>query len=59
LKPTVTDDYKLSFNAVDEASVKRILVDEHDFGEDRVRATFPRYAKLQEALKQRSLDMFF
>lgn len=59
LKPHVTDDYKLSFRPVDEAAVKRILVEEHDFGEDRVKATFVRYAKLQEALKQRSLDAFF
>lgn len=59
LQPEVTDDYELSFRGVDEAAVKRVLVEEHDFGEDRVKSTFPRYAKLQEALKQRSLDAFF
>jgi hypothetical protein len=36
-----------------------ILVKEHDFGEDRVKSTFARYAKLSESMKQRSLDAFF
>lgn len=59
LKPPVTDEYELKFKTVDEAAVKRLLVQEHDFGEDRVRSTFARYAKLGEAMKQRSLDAFF
>lgn len=59
LKPDVTDDYQVRFRPLDEAAVRRILVQEHDFGEDRVKATFPRYAKLHESLKQRSLDAFF
>lgn len=59
LRPEVTDEYSVRFRPVDEAAVKRILVQEHDFGEDRVKATFPRYAKLHEAMKQRSLDAFF
>lgn len=59
LKPEVTDDYDLTFRKVDEARVLHVLVKEHDFGEDRVKATFSRYAKLHEALKQRSLDAFF
>jgi len=59
LKPEVTEDYELAFKPVDEARVLDILVKEHDFGEDRVRSTFPRYAKLSESLKQRSLDAFF
>lgn len=59
LRPDVTDDFDLSFRPLDEAAVRAILVKEHDFGEDRVKATFPRYAKLHESLKQRSLDAFF
>lgn len=59
LKPPVTDEYSVKFKPVDEAAVRRILVSEHDFGEDRVKSTFPRYAKLHEAMKQRSLDAFF
>lgn len=59
LKPAVTEQYSLKFKPVDEGAVRKILVEEHDFGEDRVKATFPRYAKLQEAMKQRSLDAFF
>ena len=59
LKPEVTDQYAVKFRPASEADVRRILVQEHDFGEDRVKATFPRYAKLHEAMKQRSLDAFF
>ncbi|HET6403103.1 MAG TPA: flap endonuclease-1 [Candidatus Thermoplasmatota archaeon] len=59
LQPEVTDSYELTFRAVDEARAIEILVREHDFGEDRVRSTFPRFAKLSESLKQRSLDAFF
>jgi flap endonuclease-1 len=59
LKPEVTTDYKVEFKPVDELAVKRILIEEHDFSEDRVKATFPRFAKLHEALKQRSLVAFF
>jgi len=59
LEPETTTEYKLAFKTVDEAAVKKLLVEEHDFGEDRVRSTFPRFAKLQEAMKQRSLDAFF
>ena len=59
LNPAVTDDYKVEFRKLDEAGVLQLLVKEHDFGEDRVKATFPRYAKLHEAMKQRSLDAFF
>ena len=59
LNPEVTDAYDLAFKPVDETRVLEILVKEHDFGEDRVRSTFPRFAKLSESMKQRSLDAFF
>ncbi len=59
LKPEVTDDYSVKFGQVNEAAVRDVLVRQHDFGEERVKATFPRYAKLHEAMKQRSLDAFF
>jgi len=59
LKPEVTNEYEVAFKPVDEARVVEILVKEHDFGEDRVKSTFPRFAKLGESMKQRSLDAFF
>src|SRR5206468_1177531 len=59
LKPDVTDDYALTFGEVDEPAVKGLLCADHDFSEDRVKSTFPRFAKLKEAMKQRSLDAFF
>jgi flap endonuclease-1 len=59
LSPATTDEYDVAFRPLDEAAVRDVLVKEHDFGEERVRSTFPRFAKLHESLKQRSLDAFF
>ena len=58
-RPEVTEASDLKFGDVDERAVLDLLVKEHDFGEERVRATFPRFAKLRESMKQRSLDAFF
>lgn len=59
LAPEVTDAVDLAFKPVNEARVLELLVKEHDFGLDRVKSTFPRFAKLSESIKQRSLDAFF
>lgn len=59
LRPDVTSEYEIRFRPVDEPAVRRLLVEERSFGEDRVKAALPRYAKLHESLKQRSLDAFF
>lgn len=59
LEPPVTEDYALRWGAPDEARVLDIMVREHDFSEDRVRAALGKFAGLREARKQRNLDAFF
>ncbi|HVL47427.1 MAG TPA: flap endonuclease-1 [Candidatus Thermoplasmatota archaeon] len=59
LHPPVTDDVTLAWGKADERRVLGLLVGEHAFGEERVKAAVARYQALHEAGKQRSLDAFF
>ncbi len=59
LEPEVTDDVDLAWDPPDEEAVVALLHGEHDFSEDRVRSTVDRFRKLQDHMKQRSLDQFF
>jgi len=51
LKPKVTEDYEIKFGEIDKEAVKRIMVDEHDFSEERIENNL---AKLIEARKKGS-----
>lgn len=60
LEPQVTDDYSTSFGRVDEDATLRLLVDDHQFSESRVRAALRKLeVEAPEATQQRSLDAFF
>ncbi|MCE4617568.1 MAG: flap endonuclease-1 [Desulfurococcales archaeon] len=62
LQPKVTDNYTLEWRAPDSQSVKRILVDEHDFNPIRVERALERLQKAyKEKLKpkRRGLDAWF
>jgi flap endonuclease-1 len=52
-----TDDYSLKWGKVDESKIRKLLVDEHDFSEDRVNKTLE---KLRDSGKsQKGLGDFF
>jgi len=53
----VTDDYNLEWNRIDTDRVKKLLVEKHDFNEDRVETTLKRIKK--EAGQQKGLNEFF
>ncbi len=60
LEPQVTDDYTTSFGKVDEDAAIRLLVDDHQFSESRVRAALKKLeVQALEPTQQRSLDAFF
>lgn len=61
LEPSVTDDYSTTFRGVDEAAALRLLVDDHQFSESRVRSALGKLGPMAppEASSQRSLDSFF
>ncbi len=60
LQPDVLEDYQVSFGRVDEDAALRLLVDDHQFSESRVRSALKRLEEAQpEASSQRSLDAWF
>ncbi len=54
----VSDDYKLKFNPVDRQKLIEILVDNHDFGKERVEASLDKLEESKER-RQKGLGDFF
>lgn len=60
LDPMVTDDYDVAFGRPDMTAAMRLLVDDHQFSEGRVRSALERLeTAAPEPSSQRSLDAFF
>jgi flap endonuclease-1 len=60
LDPEVTRDYHVEFGRVDEDAALRMLVDDHQFSESRVRSALGKVAApAPEPTQQRSLDSWF
>ncbi len=60
LEPTVSDDYDVAFGRPDLVAAMRMLVDDHQFSEGRVRSSLERLeTSAPEPSSQRSLDAFF
>jgi flap endonuclease-1 len=60
LEPEVNDDYSIDFGKVDENAALRMLVDDHQFSEGRVKAALGKLEKaVPDPTQQRSLDAFF
>ncbi|MBI2135014.1 flap endonuclease-1 [Candidatus Woesearchaeota archaeon] len=57
-KMPVTDDYKLKWNDVDTEALLKLLVDGHDFSEDRVKSTLENFGKATGKKQQKSLSDF-
>ncbi len=55
----VTDDYNLEWKKVDGDKIKQILIEQHDFSEERVEKTLLALKEYSETKKQKSLDSFF
>jgi len=58
-KPDVTSDYKIKFNPVDKNELKKLLVKEHDFSEDRIDSALEKLEKQKEELQQKDLKKWF
>lgn len=56
LRPRVTDDYSLEWRSPDHEAVKRILVEEHDFSEERVETALRRLEQATSRRRTRGLD---
>ena len=54
-KPNVTSGYKIKFGPVDEKELKKLLVDEHDFSEERVEKQLEKLREIEDKRKQKGL----
>ena len=59
LNPDVTDNYQIEFKDPDTTKIIELLVETHDFSEDRVRKALERLNTVKEQSKQTSLDQWF
>ncbi len=57
-KIKVTDDYKLEWKAVDEKKLLHLLVEEHNFSEERVRGKIEKLKEVKKELSQKGLGSF-
>jgi len=57
-KPNVTNE-KFRFGKLDEKRIKKILVQEHDFSEERVEKQLERLRQIREEMKQKGLEKWF
>jgi flap endonuclease-1 len=55
----VTDDYKLEWGQINEKKLLTLLVEEHGFGEERVRNKLEKLKKVKSELSQKGLNSFF
>mgnify|MGYP001587354899 CR=1 FL=1 len=58
-KMPVIKDYKLIWNNPDKEKIKRILVDKHDFNEERVEKTLSKLTNISKIKEQSGLDKWF
>lgn len=57
-KPAVVDA-EIKFGKVDEAKIKQLLVEEHDFSEERINKQLEKLRKIEEQSKQKGLEKWF
>ncbi len=57
-KMPVTDKYKLEWGSIDKEKITKLLVDNHDFSEERVNLTLNKLADETSSKKQKSLFEF-
>ncbi len=57
-KMPVSDDYVLEWKELDEENIKKILIEDHDFSEERVNSALSKIMKQEEASKQKGLGDF-
>lgn len=55
----VEKNYKLEWKDVDEKTIKKILVDEHNFSEERIDNTINKLNESKKAKQQKGLDSWF
>lgn len=57
-KMPTTDEYELEWSSIDKGNLHKLLVDEHDFSEERVKSTLEKFNKETKKKQQKSLADF-
>ena len=55
----VTDNYELEWKKIEEKKLLKLLVEEHDFAEERVRTKLEKLKETQKEMAQKGLKNFF
>ena len=55
----VSNDFKLEWKGIDKERLMKILIDKHDFSEERVNSALEKLEKEKEEKKQKGLTDFF
>ena len=58
-KMPVTDEFSISFNHIDIGAIQKLLIDGHDFSEERVNSTLEKLSKTIKEKRQKGLGDFF
>lgn len=58
-KMPARDDYKLKWDVIDEKKLREILIEKHNFSEERVESSLKNLIKIKEEKKQKGLGEFF
>ena len=58
-KMPTTDDYELKWGNINIVEIKKLLVEEHDFSEERISKTLEKMEKKEEIKNQKGLGEFF
>ncbi|MCS7135192.1 MAG: flap structure-specific endonuclease, partial [Candidatus Aenigmarchaeota archaeon] len=59
VKPRVSDNYEIKFREIDVEKVKKILVDEHEFSEERVENNLKKVIEIKRKGSQSKLSGWF
>ncbi|MBU5688529.1 MAG: flap endonuclease-1 [Candidatus Aenigmarchaeota archaeon] len=59
LNPKVDDNYEIKFGEIDKEMIKKIMVDEHDFSEDRIESNLNKLLEAKKKGTQSSLAGWF
>lgn len=59
LEPDVSDEYEIKARPVDEGAMVKLLCEEHDFSEERIRKVVQEITKTERKEGQKSLGHFF
>ncbi|MEA3229829.1 MAG: flap structure-specific endonuclease, partial [archaeon] len=55
INPDVTDDYKIKFGAADKDKIRKLLIDKHEFSEERIENTLKKLDDIKKQRQQKSL----